>query len=225
MAIVVELPFPLSPRCRAVRFRPIFLMKLLPRLALSVSSAVSISAAAASLPVQVVDTNGAPVADAIVYAVPLHGAVPPAKPGEIVIDQVKRHFVPMVSVARTGTTVRFPNKDNFEHDVYSFSPAKNFHLNLYHGETAKPVQFDKAGLVVMGCSIHDQMVAYLMLVDTPYFAKTDQTGVAHLDNLPADTYKVTAWHYKMIDLDKRISTDMAAGSAQASKLTLALKPD
>ncbi len=208
-----------------MRSSKFFLLKLLPRLALSVSSAASISAAAASLPVRVLDTNGAPVADAIIYAVPLHGTVPPARPGEIMIDQIKRHFVPMVSVARAGTTVRFPNKDNFEHDVYSFSPAKNFHLNLYHGETAKPVQFDKAGLVVMGCSIHDQMVAYLMLVDTPYFAKTDQSGAAHLDNLPADTYKVTAWHYKMVDLDQRVSANMVAGSAQASTLTLALKPD
>ena len=97
--------------------------------------------------------------------------------------------MPLVSVVQTGAAITFPNKDNIEHDVYSFSPAKRFELNLYHGIPASPVVFDKAGLVVMGCNIHDSMIAYLLIVDTPWFAKTDASGRATIDNLPADAYR------------------------------------
>lgn len=190
------------------------------------SGLLSMNAIGASLSVQVTDPAGAPLNEAVIYAMPLHGTVPPAKPTEIVIDQIKRHFVPMISVARTGTSVRFPNKDNFEHDVYSFSTAKLFHLNLYHGQAAQPVLFDKPGLVVMGCSIHDQMIAYLLVVDTPYFAKTDASGVAHIANLPADTYKVRVWYYKMTDPNHLVEADIAAtADAKPVKVAVALKAD
>lgn len=155
------------------------------------------AASAASVQVDVVDQNGAPLADAVVYATPISGKLPPSKPAGAIVDQIKRQFVPLVSVVQTGTAITFPNKDNFEHDVYSFSPAKKFELHLYHGVPANPVVFDKPGLVVMGCNIHDSMIAYVLVVDTPWFAKTDANGHASIDNLPADNYKVSAWHYRL----------------------------
>ena len=189
------------------------------------------AASAASLRLLVVDQTGAPVKDAVIYAVPLSGKLPASKAAGAVIDQVKRQFVPLVSVAQTGAAVTFPNKDNIEHDVYSFSPAKRFELDLYHGIPASPVVFDKPGLVVMGCNIHDQMVAYLLVVDTPYFAKTDVTGAASIENLPAGAYKMTAWHYRIATPDelptRQLSADSAdsADSANATKLTLQLKSE
>jgi len=189
------------------------------------------AASAASLRLLVVDQTGAPVKDAVIYAVPLNGKLPATKAAGAVIDQVKRQFVPLVSVAQTGAAVTFPNKDNIEHDVYSFSPAKRFELDLYHGIPASPVVFDKPGLVVMGCNIHDQMVAYLLVVDTPYFAKTDVTGAASIENLPAGAYKMTAWHYRIATPDelptRQLSADSAdsADSANATKLTLQLKSE
>jgi len=186
------------------------------------------AASAASLRLLVVDQTGAPVKDAVIYAVPLNGKLPATKAAGAVIDQVKRQFVPLVSVAQTGAAVTFPNKDNIEHDVYSFSPAKRFELDLYHGIPASPVVFDKPGLVVMGCNIHDQMVAYLLVVDTPYFAKTDATGAANIENLPAGAYKMTAWHYRIATPDelptRQLSAD-SADSANATKLTLQLKSE
>jgi len=186
------------------------------------------AASAASLRLLVVDQTGAPVKDAVIYAVPLNGKLPATKAAGAVIDQVKRQFVPLVSVAQTGAAVTFPNKDNIEHDVYSFSPAKRFELDLYHGIPASPVVFDKPGLVVMGCNIHDQMVAYLLVVDTPYFAKTDVTGAASIENLPAGAYKMTAWHYRIATPDelptRQLSAD-SADSANATKLTLQLKSE
>jgi plastocyanin len=177
---------------------------------------------AASLQVAVVDQNGAPVADAVVYAMPVNSKLPPAKPAGAVVDQVKRQFVPLVSVVQSGTAITFPNKDNFEHDVYSFSPAKKFELHLYHGVPASPVVFDKAGLVVLGCNIHESMVAYVMVVDTPWFAKTDAAGRASIDNVPADIYKVTAWHYRLADANAQPTQKMTPGFAANGTFTLNL---
>lgn len=175
---------------------------------------------AATLQVAVVDQNGAPLADAVVYATPLSGKLPPAKPAGAVVDQIKRQFVPLVSVVQSGTAITFPNKDNFEHDVYSFSPAKKFELHLYHGVPASPVVFDKPGLVVMGCNIHDSMVAYVMVVDTPWFAKTDANGHATIDNLPVDNYKVTAWHYRLADANAMPTQKLPSGAKASFTLNL-----
>jgi plastocyanin len=186
---------------------------------------VSMAASAAAIRVQVVDQSGTPVKDAVIYATPLNGKLPATRPAAAVIDQIKRQFVPLVSVAQTGAAVTFPNKDNIEHDVYSFSPAKRFELELYHGVPANPVVFDKAGLVVMGCNIHDQMVAYLLLVDTPYFAKTDATGTASIENLPAEPYKVTAWHYQIATPEALPVRQLNADDGGPTRLTLQLKSE
>lgn len=180
-------------------------------------------AQAASVRVQVVDQTGAPVPDAVVYAMPVTGKPPATKPAGAIIDQVKRRFVPLVSVVQTGASVTFPNRDNIEHDVYSFSPAKRFELNLYHGIPANPVVFDKPGLVVMGCNIHDEMVSYLLIVDTPWFAKTDAKGVAVIDNLPADALKLTAWHFRLGDPNAQPTQKITAAADSSAKFALQLK--
>lgn len=180
---------------------------------------------AAQLRAAVVDDAGAPVADAVVYAMPVGDKAPAAKHATAIIDQIKRRFVPLVSVVQTGAAVSFPNRDNIEHDVYSFSPAKRFELHLYHGIPAKPVVFDKPGLVVMGCNIHDQMIAYLLVVDTPWFAKTDARGQAAIDDLPAGAYRMTVWHYRMADPDHLPSRNVAADAAEPAAFKLRLKSE
>jgi plastocyanin len=177
---------------------------------------------ASSINVQVLDQAGAPVPDAVVYAMPVNGKLPASKPAPAVIDQIKRRFVPMVSVVQAGAAVTFPNKDNIEHDVYSFSPAKRFELTLYHGIPANPVTFDKPGLVVMGCNIHDAMVAYLLIVETPYFARTDANGTATL-TVPPDSYKLVAWHFRLTDPNAQPSQKVAAATDAATKFSLQLK--
>lgn len=168
-------------------------------LGLAGSMLAAASAAAATLQVDFSNKTGAPLADAVIYAVPLNAKIAMKAPGSADIDQIKRTFVPKVTVLQTGTSVSFPNKDNIEHDVYSFSPAKTFELKLYSGVPAHPVVFDKPGLVTLGCNIHDQMIAYVMVVDTSFFAKSSATGVARIDGLPPGDYQITAWHYQMPD--------------------------
>jgi plastocyanin len=147
---------------------------------------------AAQVTVNVATRNGTAVGDAVVIFDPLDADPPPGR-GSATIDQIHKQFVPRVSVVRTGTSITFPNSDQIRHQVYSFSQPKVFSLKLYAGTAAVPVVFDKPGLVVLGCNIHDNMVAFVGVVDTPYFAKTPDSGTATV-NLPAGHYRLRLWH-------------------------------
>ncbi|CAM2151152.1 Methylamine utilization protein [Pararobbsia alpina] len=182
------------------------------------------TAIAVTVKVQVFDQDGHALSDAAVYAVPLNGKLPTPHPGEAVIDQVKRTFVPLVTVIQTGTSVSFPNKDNIEHDVYSFSPAKTFELDLYSGVPSHPVVFDKPGLAVLGCNIHDSMIAYVYVVDSPYFGKSDQNGIARVENLPPGNYEFRAWHYQMADTTTLPSARLSTDADADVKVTVQTKP-
>jgi plastocyanin len=157
----------------------------------------TMAARAADLPVRVENASGTSLADAIVYAVPMTPAARTA-PAKGTIDQVNRQFVPRVSVVQTGAAIEFPNSDNIRHAVYSFSPAKTFTLKLYAEKPANPVVFDKSGVVVLGCTIHDHMIAWVLVVDTPYFGHTGPSGAATLA-LPPGDYRLYAWHEPMTD--------------------------
>lgn len=141
----------------------------------------------------VTDAAGAPVANAVVYALPTNPKSLPV-PRAAIIDQIDKEYVPFVVPVQAGAAVRFPNKDNIRHHVYSFSPAKPFELKLYSGTPAKPVIFDKPGPVALGCNIHDWMVGYIYVVDSPWFARTDKSGVAKVEGLPAGEYQIHVWH-------------------------------
>ena len=151
------------------------------------------SAGAASLEATVLSAAGQPVEDAAVVAEPLLGA-DPRHHGIATIEQRDREFIPYVSIVQTGTMIEFPNRDPVKHHVYSFSPAKLFEIKLYAGKPVKPVVFDKSGEVALGCNIHDWMEAYVLVVNSPYFAKTGKNGKALIAQLPAGRYKLRLWH-------------------------------
>jgi plastocyanin len=152
---------------------------------------------ASELHVTVTDASNQPVADAVVYATPLNPS--PQVEHKAAIDQVNRRFVPRVSVIQTGTAVTFPNSDNIRHSVYSFSRPRSFTLKLYAGTPAKPVVFDQPGVVVLGCNIHDTMVAWVLVVDSPFFTRTAADGSASLSGLPPGDYLLRAWNNSMTD--------------------------
>jgi plastocyanin len=115
-------------------------------------------------------------------------------PEAVVMDQLNEQFVPDFLVVSTGTEVSFPNSDRVLHHVYSFSPAKTFELPLYRGMLPSPVRFEREGIVVIGCNIHDHMIGHVWVVDTSLHALTDANGRARFVGLPAGTYRVLAWH-------------------------------
>jgi plastocyanin len=146
---------------------------------------------AADVTVMVTDAGGKPVTDAVVaFYDSKTPAVNPNAAGKII--QKNKMFNPKVTVVQTGTSINFPNEDSVRHHVYSFSPAKKFELKLYSGVPTNPVPFDQAGVVTLGCNIHDSMVGYIYVVDTPFFAKTDDKGKAIL-KLNDGQYTYQAW--------------------------------
>lgn len=196
------------------------------RSARSLAGAAGLAAAAAQaapLTVQVTDAAGQPLADAAV-AVQVAGAPASATGKQAEMAQRGRAFVPPVLVVQAGTAVSFPNQDKVRHHVYSFSPAKSFEIKLYGGEVAPAVVFDKPGTVVLGCNIHDRMVAYVHVVDTPYFARSDAQGSVRLD-VPAGDHRVQVWHPSLTaNQPPREAGVQVPGTGATLAVTLAAEP-
>ena len=184
------------------------------------------SSFAAQISVSVKDQGGQPVADAVVYANIIVGVAPARAKRELSVEQINKEFVPLISVLQTGTLVNFPNRDAVRHHVYSFSPAKTFEIKLYSGVPGKPILFDKPGEVVLGCNIHDTMLAHMLVVDTPIFAKTDKRGVLLLDGLSAGEYEVHMWYPGLAPAASVAPQKIKLSGTQAATLafTLNLKP-
>ncbi|MET0518497.1 MAG: methylamine utilization protein [Burkholderiaceae bacterium] len=141
------------------------------------------------------DSAGQPLADAVV-AVEVKGRPAKAVGVKAELGQRDRQFIPQLLVVQTGTAVNFPNFDTVRHHVYSFSPIKVIDIKLYSGTPVEPIVFDKPGVATLGCNIHDRMSAHVIVVDTPFFAKTDASGTARLD-LPAGEHQLKLWHASM----------------------------
>ena len=184
------------------------------------------------LQVRVSGRDGQPVTEVVVTATPQQSATAATAPKSrerktAVMDQQRKAFVPQVLVIGRGTWVEFPNNDSVSHQVYSFSSPKRFQLPLYKGEVHSPEQFDKPGLVVLGCNIHDSMVGYIFVADTPYFGKTDAAGVVRLKDLPGGRYQVSIWSPRIADdvsaLNREVEIDMTPPASVEFKLRQTLR--
>ena len=183
----------------------------------------------------VVDRGGRGVAEAVVTATPMavpaaataHGIVPAHILKVAVMDQRNLKFVPRVLVVGTGTRVEFPNNDSVSHQVYSFSAAKRFQLPLYKGEVHPPVTFDRPGLVVLGCNIHDAMVGYIDVTDAPYFGTTKAAGDLQLTGLPKGDYRIAIWSPFIADAPESLIRTVHIEDSQPTttrvQLSLALR--
>jgi hypothetical protein len=153
------------------------------------------AANAADIDVQVRTANGGPVRDAVVALHLVRQPTPPAKPGgSYAIDQQNIQFHPFVSIVPVGASVAFMNHDAVRHHVYSFSDTKRFELKVNERQVNRVVTFDKAGIVPLGCNIHDQMIAFIDVVDTAWAAKTDASGTVSFHGVPATGVTIDVWH-------------------------------
>jgi len=112
---------------------------------------------------------------------------------KVVLDQRNMSFSPHVLAVRVGTTVEFPNRDRVFHNVFSFHDGKRFDLGMYPVGTARDVTFGKPGLSRIFCNIHPNMAAYVMAVDSWYFAASDASGRFVIAAVPTGTYRYYAW--------------------------------
>ena len=183
--------------------------------------ALAARAPAATLVIHVLTDEGRALPGAVVTARPVEGPARHAPAVHAVMDQVNRAFEPDLLIVPVGSSVSFPNSDSVSHQIYSFSAAKRFQLPLYRGKPYPPVLFDQPGIVTLGCNIHDQMLAYVLVTDAPYFGRTDEAGswsaeVAH------GRYRVTIWHPRLRDEAADLERDLTVGDADRAELTLRL---
>lgn len=157
--------------------------------------AVAAPAFAGDLTVEVKTPAGTPVANAVVTIQPSSGgAVPTRYDQPLRLAQHNQMFEPFILLVPLGAQVSFPNQDLVRHQVYSFSITKKFELKLYGHDESRSVTFDKAGVVAVGCNIHDNMTAFIKVADTPYAARTDAAGHLAFKDLPAGAAVVRVWH-------------------------------
>ena len=155
-------------------------------------------ARAADLQVTLRDAKGRPIHDAVVTYYPQGG--PSTDAGQVRFGwpyrmaQQNLQFDPFVLVVPVGATVAFPNHDTVRHQVYSFSPTHPFELKLYGRDETRAIKFDRVGVIALGCNIHDSMVGFIKVVDTPFAAKTDAQGVAVVHGAPAGAGAMKVWH-------------------------------
>jgi plastocyanin len=179
-------------------------------------------AGAATLSGRVITPDGKPVADAVVF-VQDSGPAAAAAARSATLDQVDKTFVPGLLPIVVGTKVNFPNHDQIQHHVYSFSRTKTFELPLYKGEDAAPVLFDKVGVVKVGCNIHDWMSAIILVLPTPWFARTGTDGTFTIENVPEGKHSVVAWH-ELSKLKPEETAQTVVDDAPALRYTLLLGP-
>ena len=192
------------------------------RLSIAILACIAGPAAAADLAVSVKGDDGRPLADAVVIVRPAAGIAagqPIRYAWPLMMTQQNIAFNPYVLIVPLGSTVGFPNKDKVRHHVYSFSATKKFELKLYGQQEERTVTFDKAGVVALGCNIHDSMIGYIFVSDSPYAAKTNAAGEAVIRGIPAGAATVSTWHPDMKAL-KPVAGPMAVGGRQAVVLVM-----
>jgi plastocyanin len=206
-------------------------MSILPFLRLRCASAAAAAlfacmAQAGTLSVTALQRDGKALAGAVVTVEAVSPTLPPPPPVRATMDQVDLTFVPDVLVVPVRSTVQFPNSDAISHQVYSFSSARRFQLPLYRGKPYPPVSFDEAGIVTLGCNIHDNMLAYIVVTSANYFGRTDASGRWAVPNLPSGQFRLRLWHPLLnepADIE-RIVDNGAASETVELHLTKNLRP-
>ncbi len=179
-------------------------------------------AMAGDLTVSVRDAAGRPVQDAVVTVHPAAGV--PRGPIRFAwplrMEQRDIQFQPYVLVAPVGGTVSFPNLDRVRHQVYSFSRGNRFELQLYGRDESRTHTFAAAGVAALGCNIHDQMLAYIKVVDTPWAAKTSAGGDVILRAIPVGAATLRVWHPRLAgrgnEISRPLTIAVAAGRSTVS---------
>lgn len=199
-------------------------------LAVAVLGAVAIlcgTAQASTVRVSVTDAEGKPLPQAVVMLHPRSGKVQVQPMAPVEVSQKDRRFRPQVTLITVGTPVVFSNFDTVKHHVYSFSRAKTFELKLYSGVPEESVEFDKPGVAIVGCNIHDAMASWIVVADTPLHAQAGSAGVARIDDVEPGDYRMWVWHPGLPALTDGVSSLISVGASdlsQAVQLTLQRNP-
>lgn len=188
------------------------------------AAGITAAAGAANVTISAQGAAGQPLVDAVLLLEPASGKAPVKPVTGAEMGQANKQFMPLVTVVTVGTQVAFPNRDTVRHHVYSFSQPKKFEIKLYVGKPENPVLFDQPGVVVLGCNIHDNMVGWIIVSDTPWYAKTPAAGRVTIADVPPGAYKLRSWHAELpvgsVGTEQMVTVP-AAGLELVSKLPVA----
>lgn len=181
-----------------------------------------IPATPAAVAVYATGADDRPLHDALIYLHPVDALAAAAPGPPAAVDLMHRSFAPAVLAVAAGTVVTLHNLDDVDHDVYSFSPALPFSLRLAAQGGSGSLTAAHAGLVVLGCKVHEEMVGYLYVTDAPYFGKTDAAGYVRLAGLPPGRYMLGLWRPDAPDQDEPHlkALTLTAGAEEAVRLRL-----
>jgi plastocyanin len=155
------------------------------------------------------------LSDAVLYLEAPATVTTAAKPATVEIAITDKTYAPHVVVVPVGSTVRFPNHDPFNHNVFSVSEPNSFDLGLYGRGEAKSYTFAHAGLVRIYCNVHPRMVAYVLVMENRYYAQPGNDGTFAIDNVPSGHYRLHVWHERIpSEVIKDVSPDAGAGGAE-----------
>lgn len=135
--------------------------------------------------------GGKPIADVVVWLEA--PAAPRPRERRFVVSQRNMEFVPRVLAAPVGSIVELPNDDRVFHNVFSFTNGKPFDLGLYPIGTSKRITLDRAAVNRLYCNIHPHMAAYIVAVDSPFYATSDRDGRFAIPEVPPGRYTYHAW--------------------------------
>ncbi|MEM1404262.1 MAG: methylamine utilization protein [Pseudomonadota bacterium] len=161
--------------------------------------------------ISVLSANGEPVPGVVVALEPLDQNADMA-PAPGAMDQIDRQFVPHILVVQRGAEVRFPNSDSIKHHVFSFSAARTFEIRLFDDSQEESLDFPRAGSVELGCNVHDWMLGYIYVADTPHFTRTNRQGIAEL-TVPDGDYRVRIWHPRIQDDERLLLGSLSRNSS------------
>jgi plastocyanin len=149
--------------------------------------------------------DGRPVRDAVVS---FQGAEHSTPMRHVVIDQRDRRFIPHVTAVTLNTRVDFPNNDMVFHNVFTEYHSQKFDFGMYARGRTKSQVFDQVGVAVLLCNIHPDMGAFVVCVDTPYFAVTDSKGRYLIHNVPPGEYAASVWHEPNSKVERRVTVNV-----------------
>ena len=176
----------------------------------------------AQIKIQLLDQDNQPVSQAVI-SIPSE-TVSNSVAQTAIMDQVNKQFSPHVLLINQGQSVLFPNSDDIRHHVYSFSDPKPFEIKLYRGTPTAPDLFEKPGIVILGCNVHDHMVGYIYVTDNKMTGITDEKGMAVFEIQTPEEVKI--WHSRLSEsADKRISMPLVKQNDEGVwQITINLRP-
>jgi plastocyanin len=164
--------------------------------------------------------NGQALADMVVYLEPLEGQKLEQSSKKVVVNQSGKSFSPYISVSQVNSEVDFVNQDDITHHIYSAGSDNKFSFKIRSGQTNTLAQFNQEAEVAMGCNIHDWMSGHLLVVNTPYFTKTNAQGQASFDVASNGKYKIVVWHPQLQSENNRLIKEEAILNNSVFSFTL-----